>query len=602
MHKILSHKYVQKIKSFAVAHKFWATIIVLIIVGLLYYEYKSLTSTSGITSYTISTVQKGTLIVSVTGSGQVASSDQVTLKAGASGNVVYVGAKNGDVVRAGALIAEVDPSNAQEALNNALISLQQEELNLSQLNGTTTSQGILRGVQQKNADALALTYETGLNDVVTIFLNLPSIMSGLQNILYSNIISTTAGGSGLNIDYYTNATNQYDKRATQFEDQVNTAYNSALSTYNQNLSDYKAISRFSSTTDIESLINETYATVKLIAETVKNSNNLIQLYKDTLTTNGLKPITTADTHLSTLNGYTGTTNSELTTLISDINNIQNGKESGVTNGFNIDNEKIKVAQAQNAVTDAKKTLADCYTTAPFDGTVATVGVKVGDTISNGGTIGTFISNQKIATLSLNEVDAAKVSIGQKTTLTFDAIDGLSIAGQVSEVDTLGTVSSGVVTYGIQISFDSQDTRVKPGMTVSASIITSVAQDVLLVPNSAIKTQGTASYVQMLDQSVATSTPGSVSGIISNTAPKNITIQTGLSNDTDTEVTSGLNEGDQIIIKTTIGAITTAKPTTNLLSSLTGGNRNRGTTSTASAGSATAGRTLPSTGASGPSGN
>ena len=98
----------------------------------------------------------------------------------------------------------------------------------------------------------------------------------------------------------------------------------------------------------------------------------------------------------------------------------------------------------------------------------------------------LITKQKIAEISLNEVDAAKVKVGQKVTLTFDAIDGLSITGEVSEIDALGTVSQGVVTYGVKIAFDTQDERVKSGMSVSAAIITDVKQNVLLVPNAAVK--------------------------------------------------------------------------------------------------------------------
>ena len=62
--------------------------------------------------------------------------------------------------------------------------------------------------------------------------------------------------------------------------------------------------------------------------------------------------------------------------------------------------------------------------------VATVPVNVGDTIGTGTTVVTLITNEKIATLSLNEVDAAKVKVGDKVTLTFDAIDGLSLTGIV----------------------------------------------------------------------------------------------------------------------------------------------------------------------------
>ena len=120
-------------------------------------------------------------------------------------------------------------------------------------------------------------------------------------------------------------------------------------------------------------------------------------------------------------------------------------------------------------------------------------VEVGEDASSGITMGTIITAQELATIVLNEVDVAKVKLGEKATLTFDAIPDLTIAGQVSEIDSVGTVSQGVVNYNVKISFATQDDRVKSGMSVDATIITDIAQNVVVVPNGAIKTanNGTA---------------------------------------------------------------------------------------------------------------
>jgi len=142
---------------------------------------------------------------------------------------------------------------------------------------------------------------------------------------------------------------------------------------------------------------------------------------------------------------------------------------------------------------------------------------------------------------------AKIKIGNKATLTFDAIDGLNISGQVAEIDALGTVTQGVVTYNIKIVFDAQDDRVKSGMSVNATIITDVKTDILLAPNAAVKTDTNGgSYVQTLDSA---------------SQPQNVNVQIGLSNDTNTEITSGLNEGDKVvtqIITTGAAAATTGQ--------------------------------------------
>ena len=97
------------------------------------------------------------------------------------------------------------------------------------------------------------------------------------------------------------------------------------------------------------------------------------------------------------------------------------------------------------------------------------------------------------------------------------------------------------------------------MSVNASIVTHVENNVLTVPNSAIKTQGAQSYVQEL-----------VSG-----APENIPVTIGVSNSTITEILSGLSEGDQIITKTTNSGGGTATQSTASALSLFGAGRGGG---------------------------
>jgi HlyD family secretion protein len=206
--------------------------------------------------------------------------------------------------------------------------------------------------------------------------------------------------------------------------------------------------------------------------------------------------------------------------------------------------------------------------APFAGIIASsANLNVGDTVGSGATVATLITKQKVAEISLNEIDAAKVKVGQKVNLTFDAIDNLNVTGTVSEVNLIGTVSQGVVSYTIKISFDTQDDRVKSGMSVSASIITEAKADVLTLPNSAIKTQGASNYVEILDT-------GSVS-------PRKKVVGVGASSDTVTEIISGLKEGESVIVKTTIVSTSAAK--TASITSLLNGNRSANSGATRPAG-------------------
>jgi len=155
-------------------------------------------------------------------------------------------------------------------------------------------------------------------------------------------------------------------------------------------------------------------------------------------------------------------------------------------------------------------------------------------------IANIITPQKIAEITLNEIDAVKIKIGQKANITFDAVDDLNITGEVVEADTLGTTTQGVVTFGVKISFDTQDDRIKPGMSLSTEIITDAKQNVLVVPSSAIKQQDSASYVQVADGSAV------ASALVLPASFRSQFVQTGLSNDTMTEILDGLEQGDIIV--------------------------------------------------------
>lgn len=232
----------------------------------------------------------------------------------------------------------------------------------------------------------------------------------------------------------------------------------------------------------------------------------------------------------------------------------------------VDQRVSALSAAQNKLSDAQKALTDYSVVAPFDGVIGSLTAQPNVDISAGGTAVTMITNQKIATVALNEVDAAKVAVGQKATLTFDAIEGLSITGEVAEVSPLATVSQGVVSYNVKIAFDTQDDRIKSGMSVSTSIVTEVKADVLTVPNSAVKSQSGQYYVQTLANT--SSTNANSSGLVtSNQTPVNVPVTTGVTNGTLTEITSGLKEGDQIItqtIKSTSQSSSTASSQSSLL--------------------------------------
>lgn len=543
-----------------------------------YASYAKWMKDNAVTRYAIGEVTEGTLVLSMSGSGQVSSSHQFEIKPKAGGDVVYVGVKNGAEVKAGTLLVQLDARDAQKTVRDAEVNLQSARLALQKLLEPADTLSVLQSenalAQAQEAkvsaeDNISKSYEDGFNSVSNAFLDLPAIMSSLQDILFGNTVGKT---SQWNIDAYQNEVQKYNEKVKELRDDAYEKYQKAREAYEKNFDKYKATSRFSETKKIESVINETYETVKLIAESTKSATNLIQLYKDELTERNVKPNTIADTHLASLSGYTGKTNSHLLNLLSAKRTIEDSKESLVNakraieerteslaklksgaEALDIESQKLSLKQRENALLDAKEKLADYFIRAPFDGVMAALDVKKGDAVSAGSVLGTLITKQKIAEISLNEVDIAQIKLDQKATLTFDAVQGVTMTGQVVEVDAVGAVSQGVVTYTIKIAFDTEDDRVKPGMSVEAAIVTEVKANTRMVPNSAIKSQNNAKYVEVISEEDKKKLQGEVrntnSGVELSIPPQRKNVVVGISNDEFSEVMSGLEVGEYVVTRT-----------------------------------------------------
>ncbi|MGH7240023.1 MAG: efflux RND transporter periplasmic adaptor subunit [Candidatus Saccharimonadales bacterium] len=521
--------------KFFLRHKITTGVMVLVLIGGGYWWYHAAAAAGKrAISYVAQPATKGTIVVSVSGSGQVSPENQLDLKSKVSENLVYLGVKNGQHVKAGQLIASFDTTDAQKAVRNAQVSLDSANLSLQKLQ--ETGNATIPISQQQAQDNLTRAYDTAFNDISDTFLDLPGVMTGLDATLFGNDLSKISQ----NIDYYRDYTAPYSDKAVAYHDDAYNAYQKANTDYTANFNDYKLLSRTADTATIEKMLSETYATTQEISDAIKSTDDLIQFYEDTFTAQQLTINPVADTQLATLSGYTGKVNGDLATLLSDTSAIKNDQDAITSANFDqqsqdlsVQSQNLSIQQAKNSLDDAKSALADCYLYAPFSGTIASVPVTLHDSISIGTVIATLITNQSITEIPFNEVDITKIKVGQKATLTFDAIDNLTLVGTVADIDTLGTVSQGVVNYNVNIAFDSSGTAVKPGMSVTANVITDTKPDVITVPNSAVKQQGGNSYVQLLMNGAPVTTP----------------VQTGLSNDTETEITSGLSEGDKVITQT-----------------------------------------------------
>jgi RND family efflux transporter MFP subunit len=164
------------------------------------------------------------------------------------------------------------------------------------------------------------------------------------------------------------------------------------------------------------------------------------------------------------------------------------------------------------------------------GSVITVQSSTSSSPQQLGTISQPKENAQ-ASVSLSEVDVVKVQPGQNVTMTLDAFADKTFTGKVLVINTNGSVSSGVTVYPATIIFDTATPNVYANMAVTAKIITAVKNDVVLVPSGAVKTISGQTTVQ----------------VMKNNKPTSVTVEIGGSNDTQTEVISGISAGDTVII-------------------------------------------------------
>ncbi len=577
----------QKIKQFALQHKIATVFLVLVVILGSYFGYKKLGGGSAATHYVLAAVQQGTIITSVSGSGQVSVSNQVDVKPKVSGDVIYVGVKNGQEVRMGTLLAQLDPRDAQKAVRDAEIALesaqlQLEKLKLNQDRDLTSLENDIENAQ----DAITSSREDGFNKISDAFLDLPDILAGIRGILYDSTVGTS---NQVNTGAYQDLMDRYDlMKLIVMINQAVSDYLASAEKYDKNLDDYKIATRYSPADQITSLIDETLETARTMAQTVKDEQNLLDAVVSSLKQYQQKrQIPQAITqYQSDISGYIGKVNGFISGLLSIQNTIKNNGQkledaqqnldmAEKFNPFDVVSQENTVKQKEAALADAREDLSNCYIRAPFGGIVAEVNVKKGDSVSGSTAVATVITKQQIAEITLNEIDVAKIKAGQKAMLTFDAIPDLSIAGEVSEIDTLGAVSQGVVSYTVKITFGTQNEQIKPGMSASADIITNAKQNALLIPNSAVKSAGGTSYVEVpsnmaVAKQLLANIGSNTSTGVSISALGRQAVEIGLSNDSVSEVTSGLKVGDLVITRTITPSSATTQTQSTQTRSIFGG--------------------------------
>jgi HlyD family secretion protein len=286
-------------------------------------------------------------------------------------------------------------------------------------------------------------------------------------------------------------------------------------------------------------------------------------------------------------------------LIIAQNNYQNAldavPQAQIDTADAVDNANIALSDALQSVADAQKALNDAkgkspIITAPFDGFITKVNVAGGDEVLKGAIAVQLADPDKFeADILVSEMDIPQVKIGGQAAVSVSAMPGTTLSANVTNISPTATISSGVVNYKVRVEVQSlptartasdnslsqfpglsrlpgssdntsssgntsaqsrlrqsfasgqlsqtassaaQNFKLKDGLTVTVTITVAQRTGVITVPNAAITTKAGQSYVQV----------PSPSGVNEQRA-----VQIGIKNWQYTEIISGLNEGEQIIV-------------------------------------------------------
>lgn len=163
--------------------------------------------------------------------------------------------------------------------------------------------------------------------------------------------------------------------------------------------------------------------------------------------------------------------------------------------------KLEYEDAKLSLNSQQDALEDYNITAPISGTVLTKNSKAGDVIDRTNSSVTMmvigdVSRLKFS-LSIDELDVAKVSMGQKVKITSDAVSGQEFEGEITSISMEGTASNGVTTYDATVTIDDPG-DLKPSMNVDAVVVIDSVSNVLRVPSSDVTTAMGRSFVFVKD--------------------------------------------------------------------------------------------------------
>jgi HlyD family secretion protein len=507
-----------------------ALAIVALVLGTLIYRDMFVPSKNAASALNIYTVARRTVTASITGSGNVEPQAQANVNFKVAGTLTAIDVTVGEHVSAGQTLATIDSSPQQAALAQAQANLATAAANLQSVQTPLTSNQVTQ--LQDNVTTALQTY----NDTVA----------------QVNLINSQDAGQV--------ASDQSQLAADQQALSFNLTYQNDLLQLNNDKAAYQAaLATFKGDATCQGVAFASYSPQCLSEFTAVSSaqiavtNDQNKLNVDAAQVNADQSRLNVDTAKQQSDRVSGqrSVNQAVASLTSARDQLKTQTESKPNQ---IASAQAQLASAQAALLTAQQNLNYTTLVAPMDGEVNTINGVVGETVAPGGgntseapgsqaplpsaavsnafmVIGN-VSGMEVV-IPFAESDASRVAFNQDAQVTFDAVSNLTISGHVIAVASASTVSSGVVNYYATITLNQTNKALKQGMTANATVTVSKVTNAITVPNLAVTHLGEQAYVLVYAGGQQTQTP----------------IETGVVGDQFTEVTGGLNDGEQVVIPT-----------------------------------------------------
>lgn len=495
-------------------------------------------------------VKKGNLSVVVSGSGPISSTNKYDLTSNVSGTLTKVYYEDGDMVKAGDLIFEIDRKDT--------------ELQIKQLRNNIAQVQLSRNSYIKDLESSSITapFDGEVQDI--------QVKEG-DNISNNGSVLSIIDKSKLKL--LVSFSNTYRSKLALGQEVIVNAYEANTEELYRVKGSISSISSPSYKTNDGSEVynvgvvidNSGFLTEGMVANAVINMEG-----------NELK--SKSSSTLSYINSMTVKASAGGTIKIIDVENGQNVKKGDEL--VQIDNEELqltiqtndlKLEDLNTQLQTAEEKLLDYKIYAPFDGTFTINGIKQGNSIKQGDILGCIANYDTMEfSIKVDELDIAKIQEGQTAKVTIDALAGTidkPLKGTVTKIAVEGTSSDGVSTYPVTVQIQ-ENTALKGGMNANAEIVVSQKNNVLYVPVDAVQKRNGKSFVTVVsgsDKEASGSNAKSQDNEGTEQKTERREVTTGISTEEYIEIISGLNEGEAV-------AVTSTASTGNMHQNMNGGMR------------------------------